>query len=67
MADDEVLNMPEWGRPWRIARTRMPRGWLEVWSYGNAATGERELHFTNARLTDIVDTPATRVARTQAP
>ena len=53
VSDDEVLNMPEWGRPNRIVRTKLARGWLEVWTYGNPAVGERELAFTNARLTDI--------------
>ena len=63
MSDDEVLNMPGWGRPTRIVRTRAPREWREVWTYGETATGQRELHFANARLRDIVDLPGTQIAR----
>lgn len=62
MSDDEVLNLPGWGRPARIARTRTPRGWHEVWTYDSGVTGERQLRFTNARLSDIVDAPAAQVA-----
>src|SRR4051812_50102231 len=49
MSDDEVLNMPGWGRPARISRARLPGGWEEVWRYGNSYSGERELGFLNAR------------------
>ena len=59
ITDDEVLNMPGWGRPAQISRSRVGRGWEEVWRYGNAYSGQRELRFVNARLTDIVDPPAT--------
>ena len=58
ISDDEVLNMPGWGRPTQISRLRAARGWEEVWRYGNAYSGQRELRFVNARLTDIVDAPA---------
>ena len=54
ITDDEVLNMPGWGRPSSIARTRLARGWREVWTYNQPTTGPRELHFTNARLSEIV-------------
>jgi hypothetical protein len=64
MTDDEVLNMPEWGRPARIARTRLARGWQEVWSYRDAWGAERQLYFTNARLADIVDVAHDQVALT---
>jgi hypothetical protein len=57
MSDDEVLNLPGWGRPNRITRARMPRTWHEEWTYGPSAAGERRLHFANARLVDIVDKP----------
>jgi hypothetical protein len=57
ISDDEVLNMPGWGRPAQISRSRAARGWEEVWRYGNGYSGQRELHFVNARLTDIVETP----------
>ena len=58
VTDDEVLNMPGWGRPAQISRTRVARGWEEVWRYGNGYAGERQLRFVNARLAEIVDTPA---------
>ena len=62
LSDDEVLNMPAWGRPARIVRTRLARGWQEVWSYADAWGAERQLVFTNARLADIVDVPRAQVA-----
>lgn len=62
MSDDEILNMPAWGRPGRIVRTRLARGWQEVWSYQDAWGAERQLVFTNARLADIVDVPRAQVA-----
>ena len=58
ISDDEVLNMPGWGRPAQISRVRGARGWEEVWRYGDAYRGERALRFVNARLTDIAETPA---------
>jgi len=64
ISDDEVLNMPAWGRPNRIVRTRLPRGWQEVWIYGNPVVGDRALVFTNARLTDIGDAAPSQVAVT---
>jgi hypothetical protein len=54
MSDDEVLNMPAWGRPSHIARTRIGREWQEVWTYGGPG-GERELRFVNARLAEIAE------------
>ena len=59
VSDDEVLNMPGWGRPTHIFRARVGRAWEEVWRYGNSYNGERELRFVNARLTAIVEAPAT--------
>jgi hypothetical protein len=58
MSDDEVLNLPGWGRPVEIVRTRLARGWQEVWRYGDRLSGARELRFFNARLAEIGDTPA---------
>ena len=57
MSDDEVLNLPGWGRPARITRAKMSRTWHEEWTYGPSAAGERRLHFANARLVAIVDKP----------
>ena len=58
MSDDEVLNLPGWGRPAQVTRARLARGWEEVWRYGDSYSGGRELRFVNARLADIVATPA---------
>ena len=64
ISDDEVLNMPGWGRPMQISRARVGRDWEEVWRYGNSYSGGRELRFVNARLADIVETtPALASAR----
>jgi hypothetical protein len=57
MSDDEVLNLPGWGRPGRVTRVRMPRVWREEWIYGQSMTGERHLYFANARLVDVIDKP----------
>jgi Domain of unknown function (DUF4124) len=62
MSDDEVLNMPGWGRPARISRARLAGGWEEVWRYGDSYSGERELRFLNARLAQIADTPAAQAS-----
>jgi hypothetical protein len=62
MSDDEVLNMPGWGRPARISRARLAGGWEEVWRYGDSYRGERELRFLNARLAQIADTPAAQAS-----
>jgi hypothetical protein len=60
MSDDEVLNMPQWGRPSRITRVRTPRAWQETWTYSEPLAGERQLLFVNAKLADIIDQPAPR-------
>lgn len=57
MSDDEVLNMPGWGRPARITRVRTPREWREEWVYAQALEGERRLHFANAKLVDFSHAP----------
>ena len=69
MSDDEVLNLPGWGRPAKISRTRAPREWREEWFYDSRAAGPRQLWFVNGKLaaveTEAVDAPSgafTRVA-----
>ena len=57
MSDDEVLNLPGWGRPSRVTRVRLSRVWREEWIYGQSITGERRLYFANARLVDVIDKP----------
>jgi hypothetical protein len=63
MSDDEVLNMPAWGRPAHIARSRVSRAWHEVWTYATPSPGERQLHFVNARLAGIGDAPPAKLAQ----
>jgi len=59
MSDDEVLNLPEWGRPSRVTRARMPREWHEDWTYHSRdGPVEQHLHFVNARLASIDVEPA---------
>jgi len=53
MTDDEVLNLPGWGRPAKIIRTREPRRWHEEWTYGAGATRQRLLHFVNGKLAGL--------------
>ena len=61
MTDDQVLNLPAWGRPTRIERTGRRRGWSEVWTY--AGPGElRTLSFVEGKLANIVETPVVRLA-----
>lgn len=56
MTDDEVLNLPGWGRPAAISRTRLPRQWREEWFYdASRAAGARQLLFVNGKL-DAVET-----------
>jgi len=55
MSDDEVLNTPDGGVPTRIARTRAPRAWREVWTYALRDGGVRALTFENGTLTRIDD------------
>ena len=62
MSDDEVLNMPGWGRPSRITRVRVPREWREEWIYDQSLLAEQRLYFANAKLVDIVVmTPEARI------
>ena len=50
ITDDEVLNLPRWGRPTKIERKRLARGWEEAWLYESSARAPRRLHFSNGRL-----------------
>jgi len=59
MSDDEVLNMPGWGRPGSISRARMPGEWREEWIYRKGTDEENHLHFVNARLVDVEIKPGT--------
>ena len=72
MTDDEVLNLPGWGRPAAINRTRTPREWREEWFYdASRAVRPRQLFFVNGKLdaieTDLVEPigPLAKVDLTQ--
>jgi hypothetical protein len=58
MSDDEVLNLPGWGRPSRITRVRLPREWREEWIYDGGLLAEQRLYFANAKLVDVVVMPS---------
>jgi hypothetical protein len=59
MTDTQVLNLPSWGRPAQIIRTKAGRVWREQWIYKDRSTGDerRFLYFENARLVDQEDAP----------
>jgi len=61
MTDDEVLNLPGWGRPAKIIRTRAPREWREEWFYDARAAGPRQLFFVNGKLA-LVETELAETA-----
>lgn len=57
MTDDQVLNIPQWGRPSRIARSGRHETWRETWTYDR--NGEtRQLAFVDGRLAAIDDRDA---------
>lgn len=60
MSDDEVLNMPNWGRPHSITRSKSNRIWREEWLYRWGAGGTSRLSFANGRLTAL-ETEATGI------
>ena len=53
MSDDEVLNLPTWGRPSAITRNRSNRIWHEEWLYRWRICGTSRLLFAFGRLTDV--------------
>ncbi|HET7095839.1 MAG TPA: hypothetical protein VFJ68_00520 [Casimicrobiaceae bacterium] len=53
MTDDEVLNLPGWGRPAKIVRTRAPREWREQWFYDTRFASPRQLFFVNGTLATV--------------
>jgi hypothetical protein len=59
MTDTQVLNLPSWGRPAQIIRSKAGRVWREQWIYKDRSTGDerRYLYFENARLVDHEDAP----------
>ena len=59
MTDTQVLNLPSWGRPAQIIRSKAGHVWREQWIYKDRSTGDerRFLYFENARLVDQEDAP----------
>jgi hypothetical protein len=59
MTDTQVLNLPSWGRPAQIIRSKAGHLWREQWIYQDRSTGDerRFLYFENARLVDHEDAP----------
>lgn len=53
MSDDEVLNLPSWGRPSAITRNKSNRVWHEEWLYRWRIGGASRLSFANGRLTAV--------------
>jgi hypothetical protein len=53
ISDDEVLNMPRWGVPDRISRSKVNGVWQEEWIYASRSDAPKRLHFQNARLAAI--------------
>jgi hypothetical protein len=57
MTDTQVLNLPSWGRPAQIFRTRAKSGWREEWLYKRASDTPCVLYFENGRLAAQEDAP----------
>jgi hypothetical protein len=59
MTDTQVLNLPSWGRPAQIIRSKAGHVWREQWIYQGRSTGDerRFLYFENARLVDQEHAP----------
>lgn len=67
ISDDQVLNLPQWGRPTRIERSGRHGGWREVWTYARGPD-VRQLAFVGGRLAGIEGAPGTlRIASAEAP
>jgi hypothetical protein len=70
MSDDEVLNLPTWGRPSAINRSKSNRIWYEEWIYRWRLGGTSRLSFANGRLTAVetaaaaAEPPETQVSLT---
>ncbi len=53
ITDDQALNMPGWGPPKKIVRTRERSGWRELWTYARKSGGAPQLEFLNGRLVAV--------------
>jgi hypothetical protein len=58
MTDTQVLNLPSWGRPARISRSKGSEGWREQWVYKKASDETSFLYFQNGRLVEREDAAA---------
>ena len=58
ITDDEVLNLPSWGKPAAIERVRVREGWREAWRYAFASGRSMRLSFLNGRLENVDDASA---------
>jgi hypothetical protein len=65
MSDDEVLNLPAWGKPSAITRSKANRVWYEEWIYRWRLGGTSRLSFANGRLTGVETAAAVEPAETQ--
>jgi hypothetical protein len=65
MSDDEVLNLPAWGKPSAITRSKANRVWYEEWIYRWRMGGTSRLSFANGRLTGVETAAAIEPAETQ--
>jgi hypothetical protein len=50
MTDTQVLNLPSWGRPAQILRSKARQGWREQWVYKRPGDEWHHLYFENGRL-----------------
>ena len=68
MTDTQVLNLPSWGRPAHITRSKAGHAWREQWIYKDRGTGDerRFLYFENARLVDQQDAPPVPLVQARA-
>ena len=59
MTDTQVLNLPSWGRPAQILRSKSGRMWREQWVYKDRGIADerRLLYFENGRLVTQEDAP----------
>lgn len=65
MSDDEVLNLPAWGRPSAITRSKANRVWYEEWIYRWRTGGTSRLSFANGRLVGMGTAPDIEPVETQ--
>jgi hypothetical protein len=65
MSDDEVLNLPAWGRPSTITRSKANRVWYEEWIYRWRMGGASRLSFANGRLVGMGTAAEPAPAETQ--